>query len=150
MWCCTGMDDDVSLHLKIEFLMPCSTKRSTPLPTSQTKRPLTAASLLYGGCSACPLILPARMLLILSSLHLLVLVIFTLCAGIDSPSPAAAKNKKEPRIIGGTPLTPDELYNRYPYAASLQWAGHRCGGTLVAMDLAITAAHCVYMRSVFI
>lgn len=147
MWCCTGMDDDVSLHLKIEFLMPCSTKRSTPLPRPNGHLLPPLFSL---GAAACPLILPARMLLILSSLHLLALVIFTRCAGIGSSSspPAAAKNKKEPRIIGGTPLTPDELHNRYPYAASLQWAGHRCGGTLVAMDLAITAAHCVYMRSV--
>ena len=43
------------------------------------------------------------------------------------------------KIIGGTPSQP----NRYPYLASLNYYGsHICGGSLVAQDMILTAAHC--------
>ncbi|KAL3805446.1 hypothetical protein ACHAW5_009452 [Stephanodiscus triporus] len=48
---------------------------------------------------------------------------------------------KETRIIGGW----EALEDRYPYVVSVQSdsIGHFCGGTLVAKDVVITAAHCV-------
>jgi secreted trypsin-like serine protease len=47
------------------------------------------------------------------------------------------------QIIGGTEVIP----NRYSYAVSLQdgW-GHNCGGSLIASNVVLTAAHC---RDVF-
>lgn len=54
--------------------------------------------------------------------------------------------KKQTRIIGGTPLQPTQFYNKYPFMASLQWGTHRCGGTLIASDLLVTAAHCAFVR----
>ena len=43
------------------------------------------------------------------------------------------------KIIGGTP----SATNRYPYLASLTYSGsHLCGGSLVAKDMILTAAHC--------
>jgi secreted trypsin-like serine protease len=46
----------------------------------------------------------------------------------------------KPRIIGGTPT----IAGRFPYHVSLlnQFGGHSCGGTLIAPDLVLTAAHC--------
>lgn len=44
---------------------------------------------------------------------------------------------------GGSEADP----GRYPYAASLQRTqshSHFCGGTLIAKDLVLTAAHCVH------
>ena len=47
--------------------------------------------------------------------------------------------KKELRIINGVEVTD----KRYPYIASLQYAGsHFCGGTVIAPDIVLTAAHC--------
>lgn len=44
------------------------------------------------------------------------------------------------RIIGGS----EAAKNRYPYSVSLQdWGGHFCGGSLIARDCVLTAAHCV-------
>ena len=45
-----------------------------------------------------------------------------------------------PRIIGGS----DATIGRYPYAQiTLIWNGaHNCGGSLLAPDLVLTAAHC--------
>lgn len=49
---------------------------------------------------------------------------------------------KRPRIHGGW----DTVEDRYSYAqVSLQWGeeGHQCGGSLVAPDMVLTAAHCI-------
>ena len=53
--------------------------------------------------------------------------------------------KKSTRIIGGN----DAPYGRYPYMVSLlnEAGEHTCGGSLVAADVVITAAHCRYGRS---
>ena len=43
-------------------------------------------------------------------------------------------------IIGGM----DAVEDAYPYVVSLQYisAGHSCGGSLIARDVVLTAAHC--------
>ncbi len=48
--------------------------------------------------------------------------------------------RPQPRIVGGT----NAPQNRYPYFVSLlnQYGAHSCGGTLVAPDVVISAAHC--------
>lgn len=46
------------------------------------------------------------------------------------------------RIIGGSEATK----GRYPYAVSLQdMVGHFCGGSLIAKDVVLSAAHCMQM-----
>eukprot|EP00546_Thalassionema_frauenfeldii_P013468 CAMPEP_0178911158 /NCGR_PEP_ID=MMETSP0786-20121207/9523_1 /TAXON_ID=186022 /ORGANISM="Thalassionema frauenfeldii, Strain CCMP 1798" /LENGTH=209 /DNA_ID=CAMNT_0020583541 /DNA_START=17 /DNA_END=646 /DNA_ORIENTATION=- len=45
----------------------------------------------------------------------------------------------ESRVINGF----DAPLNRYPYTVSLQdYSGHYCGGSVIAPDLVISAAHC--------
>jgi secreted trypsin-like serine protease len=62
-------------------------------------------------------------------------------AANDSPTIDGEARKLQPRIINGT----DAPVKRYPYTVSLQ-AGdfhfHICGGSLIAPDLVISAAHC--------
>ena len=66
-------------------------------------------------------------------------------------------NISQPRIIGGTPpiLSDDPSSSsssniRYPYLASLTYFGgaHICGGSLIARDIILTAAHCAGYISV--
>lgn len=55
----------------------------------------------------------------------------------------AAKDRNTlstPRIVGGKTAT----QGRYPYMASMaDFGAHKCGGTLIAPDVVMTAAHCV-------
>ncbi|KAL9189739.1 hypothetical protein ACHAXT_009414 [Thalassiosira profunda] len=56
-----------------------------------------------------------------------------------SADPPLTEVQPDPRIIGGTLSSP----NRYPWLVSLTYAGsHLCGGSLVAHDMVLTAAHC--------
>lgn len=56
-----------------------------------------------------------------------------------NPNPPAVENFKETRIIGGD----DADKGEYGYIVSLEdkW-GHFCGGTLIAPDIVMSAAHC--------
>ncbi|KAL7539929.1 hypothetical protein ACHAXR_009709 [Thalassiosira sp. AJA248-18] len=67
----------------------------------------------------------------------------------ESSSPVIARDLSEQsplleispdlKIIGGTVASTD----RYPYLASLNYYGsHLCGGSMVAKDMVLTAAHC--------
>jgi trypsin len=57
----------------------------------------------------------------------------------DKPQQAARPDTPNERIIGGSEATP----NRHKFAASLQDnLGHFCGGSLIAKDVVLTAAHC--------
>lgn len=63
------------------------------------------------------------------------------------PPPALSAEEQQGRIIGGSAA----VSNRWPWVVSLQYAssgndhysGHFCGGSLIAPDWVITAAHCV-------
>lgn len=58
----------------------------------------------------------------------------------NNNNPAITTTRKlDERIIGGTEATED----RYSFAVSLQdHIGHFCGGSLIAKDVILTAAHC--------
>lgn len=80
----------------------------------------------------------------------LILVIMVAFAGnvLSSESPEQVKSLGIPRIVGGEPVEDD---TRYPWMVSLNYdsrypdlyAGHGCGGTLIAPQWVLTAAHCV-------
>jgi trypsin len=60
--------------------------------------------------------------------------------GGPSPTTDGDARKLQPRIINGSKAP----INRYPYTVSLQEGDfHFCGGSLIAPDLVISAAHCV-------
>jgi len=64
-----------------------------------------------------------------------------LVEGIPSSNSARLRRRKTPeaRIIGGGEATK----NRYPYMASITYErAHVCGGSLIADDIILTAAHC--------
>lgn len=59
--------------------------------------------------------------------------------------PAVKIEGAEKNIIFGAEAPKD----RYPYVASLQnaWGRHQCGGSLIAPDVVLTSAHCVFSFS---
>jgi len=58
----------------------------------------------------------------------------------EGPSSVSSNLFKDTRIIGGN----EAPEHRYSYMVSLQGSrGHFCGGSLIAKDMVLTAAHCV-------
>jgi trypsin len=61
---------------------------------------------------------------------------------VEQPTTTTANNERmfQERIIGGI----QAMRGRYPYAVSLQnpQTGHFCGGSLIAKDVVLSAAHC--------
>lgn len=74
-------------------------------------------------------------------LHVALIIIGVLYAFKNDVSVAAATPTwQRSLIVGGTESVP----LRYPFMASLSVLGkHQCGGTLIAPDIILTAAHCV-------
>jgi len=55
-------------------------------------------------------------------------------------TPAPTTNPREIEIVGGQPAEPGE----WPWQVMVRPGGYLCGGTLIAADWVVTAAHCVY------
>jgi hypothetical protein len=58
--------------------------------------------------------------------------------GGHGPKPAPALRR--PQIVGGSPTTID----RWPWQVAILSEGRRCGGTLVAPTIVVSAAHCFW------
>lgn len=71
----------------------------------------------------------------------LLTTIIVFAHGKEDPNRHTKKHLRavpRPRIIGGDEATS----TRYPFTVSLQSGQHFCGGTLIAPDVVLTAAHC--------
>jgi len=74
------------------------------------------------------------------------------CCTVTTPSTVTTKctcgvKKAGTRIVGGTPTT----VNEYPWMAGIKVGGsstYNCGGSLIASQWVITAAHCVVFNNV--
>ncbi|HRW09210.1 MAG TPA: serine protease [Caldilineaceae bacterium] len=72
----------------------------------------------------------------------LLLLPTTPLAAQDQPptTPTPTLDPREIDIVGGQPASPGE----WPWQAMVRPGGYLCGGTLVAANWVVTAAHCVY------
>ncbi|GLH12068.1 Trypsin-4, partial [Gryllus bimaculatus] len=77
-----------------------------------------------------------------------------LCFGLPlALAPRAHNNTHEVRIVGGFKTTID----KYPFMTSECFLQvdihknerHHCGGTLLTIDVVLTASHCVYKRHLY-
>ncbi|EDW12018.1 trypsin-1 [Drosophila mojavensis] len=73
---------------------------------------------------------------------LLPLLLFTCVGGLTVP--AVPTLRQDGRIVGGVQVSIKD----YPYQISLQRSFHMCGGSLIGVGWALTAAHCVESASV--
>jgi trypsin len=70
----------------------------------------------------------------------LLLLVFASAATFASPAAPAAEPLARASIVSGTPATPAQ----FPYLAVLKQDGDTiCGGSLIAPDRVLTAAHCI-------
>lgn len=62
------------------------------------------------------------------------------------PTTPTSDNDDASRIVGGEPV---ESIDSYPWLVSIKYSGrHSCGGSLIAPNLVLTAAHCAHPMSV--
>src|SRR5258708_8016502 len=74
-------------------------------------------------------------------LFALLAVVVALAVTLAAPGSAGAASR--PRVVGGSPAGATD----WPWSAYLEFGGMTaCGGTLIAPDWVLTAAHCVLLN----